>query len=357
MGGTQACSIRWGEPLLAALVGLFGGVLMGLAARLGQFCSLGAIEDTLYAQDTRRLRMWGVAIGVAVVGTYACAMAGIVDPTQSAYLVSAWNPLASILGGLVFGYGMALAGNCGFGALARAGGGDLRSFVIVLVMGLAAYATLSGPLASTRVALFPIAPSGDSAVGIAHTIALGLGVGSTVVGLLLGALILILSLANASFRQSPMMVVWAIVVGVAIVSGWVGTFWIAENGFSAIRPQSHTFAAPLGETMLYTMTASGRSISFSVGSVAGVLAGACLGSLIKGHFRWEACEDPRELRRQILGAVLVGMGAVVAIGCTVGQGLSAFSVLAISAPVTSAAIFVGCAIGLRQLITGFHPAE
>ena len=109
--------------------------------------------------------------------------------------------------------------------------------------------------------------------------------------------------------------------------------------------------------MLYLMTSSGRSLSFGVGSVIGVLVGAFAGSVIKGHFRWEACEDPRELKRQIGGAVLMGVGAVVALGCTVGQGLSAFSVLAYSAPVTAAAIFAGAALGLRQLISGFLPAE
>ena len=104
---------------------------------------------------------------------------------------------------------------------------------------------------------------------------------------------------------------------------------------------SHSFAAPLGDTILWWMTGSVRPLSFAVGSVAGVWAGAFLGSLIKGHFRWEACEDPRELRRQILGASLMGAGAVIAMGCTIGQGLSAFSVLAFSAPVTMAAIFAG----------------
>jgi len=85
--------------------------------------------------------------------------------------------------------------------------------------------------------------------------------------------------------------------------------------------------------------------------------GACLGSYSKGHFRWEACDDPRELRRQILGAAIMGPGAILAVGCSVGQGISAFSVLAFSAPVTFIAIFAGAAFGLRQLITGFVPAE
>jgi uncharacterized protein len=91
--------------------------------------------------------------------------------------------------------------------------------------------------------------------------------------------------------------------------------------------------------------------------VGGVVLGAFIGSMIKGHFRWEACEDPRELRRQIIGAAIMGVGAVIALGCTVGQGLSAFSVLAVSAPVTFLAIFAGAAFGLRQLIEGFSVAE
>jgi len=102
------------------------------------------------------------------------------------------------------------------------------------------------------------------------------------------------------------------------------------------------------------MTASARAPSFAVGSVAGVAAGAFIGSLIKGHFRWEACEDPRELRRQIFGAGLMGAGAVIAMGCTIGQGISAISVLAFSGPVTLASIFAGAALGLRQLIVGFR---
>ena len=120
---------------------------------------------------------------------------------------------------------------------------------------------------------------------------------------------------------------------------------------------SHSFSAPLGETILWTMTGSLRPLSFAVGSIAGVWTGAFIGSLIKGHFRWEACEDPRELRRQIIGAAIMGAGAVIAMGCTVGQGLSAFSLLAVSAPVTMLAIFAGAAFGLRQLIEGFRPAE
>ena len=105
------------------------------------------------------------------------------------------------------------------------------------------------------------------------------------------------------------------------------------------------------------MTASGNALSFSVGSVVGVILGAALGSYSKGHFRWEACEDPRELKRQMLGAAIMGPGAILAVGCSVGQGISAFSVLAFSAPVAFVSIFIGASIGLKQLIVGFSPAE
>ena len=131
----------------------------------------------------------------------------------------------------------------------------------------------------------------------------------------------------------------------------------ATNGFDGISIASHSFAAPVGETILFTMTSAGQTLSFGIGSVAGVWLGAFVGSLIKGHFRWEACEDPRELRRQIFGAAMMGVGAVVALGCSIGQGLSAFSLLAFSAPLTFAAIFVGARFGLTHLIEGFVPAE
>lgn len=346
-----------GEPLAVALIGLAGGLCLGLAARLGRFCSLGAIEDALYGNDGRRLRMWGVAIGIAIIGSFLATGLGWFDPAASLYLGNAWYPLASIAGGLLFGYGMALAGNCGFGALARVGGGDFRSFVIVLVLGLSAYFVLSGPLAALRVWAFPVAPPAGQTPGVAHVLSGMTGLPVTLIGIAIGAALLVGALSSRRFLHSPNMIFWSAIVGLSVVGAWIGTSWVARTGFEAVPVTSHSFARPLGDSMIWLMMASGLPINFAVGSVAGVLIGAFAGSLIKGHFRWEACEDPRELRRQIVGAALMGVGAAVAVGCTVGQGLSAFSVLAFSAPVTAASIFAGAALGLRQLITGFVPAE
>jgi uncharacterized membrane protein YedE/YeeE len=267
-------------------------------------------------------------------------------------------PLASVRGGLMIGYGMALAGNCGYGSIARLGGGDMRAFVIVLVMGVSAYVVLSGPLAPLRVMIFPQEDVvNDMPPGIAHLLSSWTGASVSLIGMGLGALIVLGALASRAFLSEGKAIFWSVVVGLAIVSGWAGSYWVAQTGFSDIQVVSHSFSAPVGESLLYFMTASARAPSFAVGSVAGVISGAFIGSLIKGHFRWEACEDPRELRRQITGAALMGAGAVLALGCTVGQGLSAFSMLAFSAPVTFLAIFAGAALGLRQLIEGFQPAE
>lgn len=344
------------ESVLMALVGLFGGLLLGLAARIGRFCTLGAIEDLYYGENPLRLRMWGIAIGIAVFGTFALAAVGMLDLEQTLYLSRHWNPLESIVGGLIFGYGMALAGNCGYGALARVGGGDLRSLLIVLVMGLAAYVSLGGPLSSLRIWLFGSTEPAQNVSTFAHLSADIAGLPLETAGMAIGSAILVLTLLNRSLWASSGHIVWGAVAGLAVVSGWAGTYWIAQNGFDATPVVSHTFSAPIGETMLYLMTSSGNTLSFGTGSVMGVLIGAVLGSLYKGHFRWEACDDPRELRRQILGAALMGIGAVVAVGCSIGQGLSAFSVLSYSAPLTLISIMGGAAIGLRQLILGFGPS-
>ena len=215
---------------------------------------------------------------------------------------------------------------------------------------------MGGPLSGLRIWTFGLPQDVANVPSFAHALAQFTGLSVNTAGITIGCAILVLTLLHRGLRTSPSYMLWGAVAGIAIVLGWAGTQWVANIGFDATPVVSHTFSAPIGETLLYLMTSSGNAISFGTGSVIGVLVGSLIGSLIKGHFRWEACDDPRELRRQIFGAVIMGIGAVVAVGCSVGQGLSAFSVLAYSAPVTLACIMAGAAIGLRQLILGFAPS-
>lgn len=339
--------------MLAALVGLVGGLVMGLAARLGDFCTLGALESAVYAQDQRRLRLWGIVLAVAILGTQIGAMTGLIDLGASFYHSLQWNPLGSIIGGLVFGYGMALAGNCGFGALVRFGGGDLRSLVVVVVMGIFGFIALSGPLAPLRTALFP-QPDATGPQGILHDLG-RLGIPPLAATLAIAALAAFWALSHRGLRQNPRMIAWGVAAGLAVVWCFAGTTWLYETSLGAVSVEGPSFTAPVGRTLIFLMTSTAGGITFSVGSVVGVMAGALIGSMIRGMFRWEACEDPRELGRQVGGAVLMGIGGVVAMGCSVGQGVTGFATLAWSGPVTLVAIAIGAVIGLRQLISGFQP--
>jgi hypothetical protein len=338
----------------AALIGLVTGCVLGLAARLGEFCTLGALESALYGEDHRRLRTWGVVLGTGIAATYLLDALGQIHLDRTIYHSVAWNPLASVLGGALFGYGMALAGNCGFGALARFGGGDLRSLVVVVVISIFGFVTLSGPLAPLRDWAFPQLPA-TGPQGYAHLAERLLGLPALAVALIIAALFFAWALSHAPLRAEPRRIAWGVAVGLAIAGALWGTSLLNEATLGAVNVEGHTFTAPLGRTLMWLMTSSAGGLSFSVGSVLGVLLGARIGSWQKGTFRWEACEDPRELGRQVGGAALMGIGGVVALGCSVGQGVTAFSTLAYSAPVVLAAICAGAMLGLKRLIAGFQP--
>ncbi|WP_424969528.1 YeeE/YedE family protein [Dinoroseobacter sp. S76] len=342
--------------VLASLIGLLGGLALGYAARVGRFCTLGAIEDALYGGSYERLRMWGIALGLSVLGCSVLSGTGLLIPSEVFLVRDGFSPFAIILGGGLFGYGMALAGNCGYGALARLGTGDLRALLLVVVMGITAYATLFGPLAPLRLWLFELPMwRVNEAVTLDQILGAALSIPAWSVGALIGLGLLVFCLrSSVRVRRTGF---WGALVGAAIISGWAGTAYLAATSFDVVGVRSHNFSAPLGETLAFAMMSSVRPISFAVGSVCGVVLGSVLGSLRLKQFRWEACEDPRELKRQLLGAVLMGSGATLALGCSVGQGLSAFALLTLSAPLATISIAAGAALGLRVLIMGWRPGH
>lgn len=333
----------------AALIGLLAGAMLGLSARLGRFCTLGAIETAVYGADQRRLRLWGIVLGVAIGTTQLGVALGWVDLGDTFYHQIAFSPVAAVVGGLLFGYGMALAGNCGFGALVRLGGGDLKSLIIVGVMGVAAFAALSGPFAPLRVALFAQEPA-TGAQGIAETIAGFSGIPPLATGLFIAVLFFAFALSHRPLLAEHRDIAWGVVSGLSITVALVGTAYVSRQTLGEVQTEGLSFSAPLGRALLYMMTSTAGGLNFSVGAVMGVLAGALAGSLWRGRFQWEGFDDPREMGRQIGGAVLMGIGGVIALGCSVGQGVTGFATLAWSAPVTLLAIGAGAVLGLRRLI-------
>lgn len=338
---------------LAAIAGLIAGTVLGLAGRLGDFCTLGALESALYGGDQKRLRLWGIVLATAILATQAGAASGWIDLGATYYHQVAWLPLASVLGGLTFGYGMALAGNCGFGALVRLGSGDLRAMVIVIILAISGFAALSGPLAPIRDRVFP-QQDADTPQSLAVTLDL-LGVPFGVFVALVVAGLLFWALSHPGLRASPRSIAWGVAAGLAVAFSFAATSLLARESLGVVPVEGPSFIAAVGRALLWLMTASGGGLSYTVGSVFGITLGAFAGSMWRGLFRWEACEDPRELGRQIGGAALMGVGGVVAMGCSIGQGVSAVATLAWSGPVTLAAIVVGASFGLRQLIESFQP--
>lgn len=344
---------EWPAPVFVALIGALGGAVLGLAARLGRFCTLAAIEDAMYGCDLRRLRMWAVAIGVAMIGVLVLSESGTVDFSASLYHRLDLNPFAWIIGGVLFGIGMAFCGTCGYGTLARIGGGDLRALFVFMVIGIAAYMAIAGPTAQLRQIL--LAPFDIDRETAAHTfdqLYIFDAAASWLPGAVAALIMVGWALSSTVFRQSARHVLWGVAAGLAIVSGWWVTGTFGQDAFDPQPLTSHTYSVPLGQTLIYIMTMTNASMSFGVAATLGVIAGAFVGALIKGEFRWEGADDAREMRRHLVGAFLMGTGGVYAGGCTIGQGLSAASVLAISAPIVMVSIWCGVWLGLTYMLEG-----
>ena len=350
----------WPAATLVAIAGGLGGIALGLAARLGRFCTLAAIEDAMFGDDRRRLRMWALAAAIAIVGTAFSHMFGFVDVSRSLYHRLALNPVAWVIGGLLFGIGMAFCGTCAYGTLARIGGGDLRALFVFIILGISSYMAIAGPTALLRTATLNNLALDHSTTTPRTLIDLmthdapthDASVSSIAISIIIAALLAAWCFCSPAFRHSPRHIFWAVTVGLVIVSGWLATSLLGSDPFDPQPLASHTYSVPLGRTLIFFMTMSSASLTFGIGATLGVVFGAFLGALIKGDFRWEAADDAREMRRHLLGAFLMGTGGVFAGGCTIGQGLSAASLLAVSAPVVMLSIWCGVWLGLTYLMEG-----
>lgn len=339
----------------AILGGFLCGLLAGGAARYGRLCTMSAIEDAWIGGDYRGAKAWGLAAAVAIASTQAVVALGGADISTTIYLSPRLHVFAVVLGGMLFGLGMTLVGTCSFGLIVRAGGGDLRAAVSAVLVGVFAFAATSGAFASLRLAiwetgvvLLPVPrPAGLPAV---VTSVLGAPAAWTLVVALclgLGAL----AFTDPRLRKRPRLLASAAGVGLAVTLGWIATSQALE-AMALDRVESLSFVAPVGRALLQLMIEPFRNIGFGVAALGGVALASATVAILRREFRWEAFDDPREMRRHILGAMLMGTGGVLAQGCTIGQGLSAASVLATSAPIFLLAVVIGARVGLWHLIEG-----
>ena len=334
------------------------GAVFGAVARRSHFCTMGAVADIVTSGDWDRMRLWLLAIAIAIAGTNLLAYFGIIDLSKSIYTAAKLTWLSNLTGGALFGFGMVLASGCGRKTLLRIGGGNLKSLVVFIVLGLSAFMTLKGVLAVPRVyALEQIAvtlpttqdlPS-IAAAWLGHKLALQLLIAAGAC-----ALILWFVFASASFRTADNVfagiVIGAVIVAAWFVSGRLG--YVAEDpntlqeAFVATnsgKMESFSFVAPLAYTLdlLMMWTDKSKAVSFGIAATLGMVAGSALYALLSRSFRWEGFGGIEDTVNHLIGATLMGFGGVVALGCTIGQGLSGVSTLSLGSLLTFAAIISG----------------
>ncbi len=349
--GAIAAQVLW------ASFGL--SVIFGAIAQRTHFCTMGAVSDIVNIGDWTRMRMWVMAIGVAIIGFNAMVGLGWVDAGKTLYGGPRLIWLSALVGGFMFGFGMVLASGCGSKTLVRIGAGNLKSVIVFIVMGLAAYATLRGITGVLRVNTVDAAtvtlPTGQDlpSLLVAAT-GLPLSTAAWVLGLGLGGACLAWALARPEGRSGETLLaglgVGGVIVAVWWVSGRLG--YVAEDpntlqeafvATNSQRMESLTFVAPIAYTIDWLLFFSDKSRVLTLGivSCAGVVVGSAAYALATGGFRWEGFRDTEDTANHLAGAVLMGVGGVTAMGCTVGQGLSGLSTLGLSSLLAVVAIVVG----------------
>lgn len=341
-----------------ALGGFAIGAIAGFAMRYARLCTFGAIEDALMGGDGRRLKVFGMALGIAILGTQALVLSGLLVPDQTTFIASALALVAILLGGVMFGIGMAMVGTCGFGSLVRLGTGDLRSLVVVLVLGATAYTTLRGLLATFRIDVLEklaitMPDSTGSDLAALSSRALGFDTRAAL-AVIIGSGLCWLALRDSRLRRAPRMLSAGLILGLLIVAGWVVTIASGDEFVAPLRPQSLTFVSTVGKAFYAALLDVANFADFGVGSVFGVIAGSCLAAWRADELRWEAFDDDHEMRRHLIGAALMGIGGILTGGCTIGQGLSAGSMLALSWPFSVGAMILGARLGIAMLVDGSH---
>ena len=338
----------------AAHIVVYAGLLIGIAyggiALLSGFCLMSSLRGWWVEGDGRLVRSYALALGVAIAATQLLAGGSAVDLGKSIYLLPSFSAPVMFFGGLLFGYGMVMANGCGSRALVLLGRGNLRSFVVVIVLGISAQMTLKGLIAPARIAVVQwsqITPGATSlpallsTFGLNETFARMLGASVTS-----GALI-VFAFAHAAFRRAWGQIAAGLAVGLLVAAGWFATGYLGADDFNPVPVTSLTFIAPIADTLHYMMLSTGLTLNFGIATVAGVFAGSLLTALATRRFHWEGYHSPRHMLRSAGGAALMGAGGAMAYGCSVGQGLTGLSTLSLASFVAVAGILLGTAAGLR----------
>jgi uncharacterized protein len=335
---------------IAVLSGLIIGLLYGSIAMLSGFCMMSGLRGLWAEGDSRLARTFALAMGVAIAASQLLAARGTVDLGKSIYLQPTFSVPVMFFGGLLFGYGMVLSNGCGSRALVLLGRGNLRSFVVVIVLGIFAEITLKGLIAPARIAavqVTQVTAKVTSLPALLSSFGLNEVYGRMFATSLVSAALIIFALAHAPFRRSIGQIAAGLAIGLLIAAGWYATGHLGNDDFNPVPVTSLTFVAPIADSLQYVMLSTGSTLNFGITTVFGVFAGSLVTSLLTGRFELEGFRSPVHMLRSAGGAALMGIGGVMAFGCSIGQGLTGISTLSLSSFVAVAGIVAGGGLGLR----------
>ena len=333
--------------------GLLIGLVYGIVGLLSGFCLLNSLRGWWAEGDSRLIRTFALALAVALAVTQCLAGYGAVDLTKSVYLQPSFSAPLMFAGGLLFGYGMVLANGCGSRALVLLGRGNLRSFVVVIVLGITAQMTLRGLIAPGRIALLQMSTTKPAHLSLPEwlgTFGIDGILSRLAVASVISTVLVVFAFRHVPFRRARGQIAAGLVVGLLVAAGWFATGYLGADEFNPAAVTSLTFIAPVADTVQYVMLSTGLTLNFGIAMVAGVFVGSLLTALVTRRFYLEAFVSPSHMLRSIVGAALMGSGGAMALGCSIGQGLTGISTLALSSFVAVAGILLGTAAGLRGVL-------
>jgi len=322
--------------------GLAIGLIFGATGQFSGFCLNRSLKEYWQSGSLHKAQSFVLALCVALIGTQALGYLELIDLTKSIYRAPTFSWLLVPLGGVLFGYGMMLANGCGARTLILLAQGNLRSFVVLLCLGISSFMTLMGVFGPLRQSLFQATTGPNlSATDLPQIF-------QWTLVLVLVCLLLIFSFWKLNILRHKKDLFAGVVVGVLIVAGWASTGWLAFDEFEPVNLVSLTFIAPIGETIQYAMIATGMKLSFGVSVVLGVVAGSFLTAWLRRGFHLQGFSSAPEMLRYIAGGVSMGVGGSLALGCSIGQGLTGMSTLAFSSALALAGILLGARLGFRR---------
>lgn len=328
------------------------GMAFGIAARLGRFCLLRGLRQQI-GRDAEvapgqapALQAFALALAVALLASQGLQALGMLDLSQAAIARPSFSIAGVLIGGLLFGVGMVLARACGARSLVLLAGGNLRSLVTLVFLALGAQLAMTGVLTPLRLWLQALTP-----LTLAHATlpAYLSSLNTWLLTLGLALLLLTYALLRPGLRQSRLQWGSALLIGLLVAAGWWLTAHIGVDEFEPARLTSLSFIGPIAEALLYLQLSVGREPGIGLALTAGVLAGAFLAALGSRTARWEGFDSTGRLAASAGGGLLMGVGGVLAAGCSIGQGLSGLSTLSLASCVAVAGILLGTLLSLRLL--------